>query len=288
MKLAGPILSFVRSLAVAIAVFAGVWLVIFIGLSLFLSSVLSPGLIALGAAIGAFSVAEEWFEPFSYNSTSKNQTTRSSPAQSTRSAYAPSKGQDSVPRVNFRAEEVLRAATPDQWVKLAYWPNDAGTHAPRLHRGRPGRNAGKSETSCVYVSPLLGRTVVCESQHERTFFQKFESSGLASSFVEQPIGIRYLYEGRQRVYWPDAVVLLRDGRELLIEVKPRALFGKPKDMAKWRAAALWCRRNSVGFAVVDPVRGHVLGDIFARRVQLGVGGLRANVPVNAEGSGGSG
>jgi hypothetical protein len=95
-------------------------------------------------------------------------------------------------------------------------------------------------------------------------------------------------EGRERVYWPDAVVLLRDGRELLVEVKPRALFGKPKDMAKWRAAALWCRRNSVGFAVVVPVRGHVLGDIFARRVQLGVGGLRANLSVNAAGSGGSG
>lgn len=275
MKLADAIFSFIRSLAGTIAIFVGVWLLMFIGITLFLGSVLSPGLIALGAAFGAFSVAEEWFEPFSYDRASKSHSTERPQAQLSAATPASPKLQDAAPRTAFRAEEVLRAATPGKWVDLAYWPTDAGTNAPYLYRRSPGRNAGQSETSCLYVSPLLGRTVICESQHERTFFQKFEGSGVASSFLEQPVGISYLFEGRRRRYWPDAVVLLRDGRELLVEVKPRALFGKPKDMAKWRAAALWCHRNSVGFAVVDPVRGHILGDTFAQRLGLGAGGSAA-------------
>ena len=274
-KLASATLRFIRSLAVAIAVFVGAWLLIFIGLSLFLGSVLSPGLIALGSAIGAFNFAEDWFEPFPHDQASESRTNHDVKTQSSRTASKPVKVQENGPQIGFRA------TTPDRWVKLAYWPTEAGAHAPHLHRKSPGRNAGQSETSCLYISPLLGRTVLCESQHERTFFQKIESSGLVSAFVEQPVGISYLFEGRRRRYWPDAVVLLRDGRELLVEVKPRALFGKPKDMAKWRAAALWCHRNSVGFAVVDPVRGHILGHTFAQRLGLGAGGSDATQSLTA-------
>ena len=275
MKLTSAVFSFIRSLAVAVAVFAGAWLLMAIGISLFLGSVLSPGLVAIAAALGAFSVAAEWFEPFSYDRTSASRSTEGLQAQSPTTNPASPRPKDNIPRIRFRAEEVLRASTPDRWVDLAYWPSDAGATAPHLHRRSPGRNAGQGETSCLYISPLLGRTVLCESQHERTFFHKVESSGLASSFLEQPLRISYRFEGRYRHYWPDAVVLLKDGRELLVEVKPRALFGKPKDMAKWRAATLWCHRNSIGFAVVDPVRGHILGDNFARRVMTGNSAIEA-------------
>ena len=87
----------------------------------------------------------------------------------------------------------MRASTPSGWVKLAHWPKEAGTQTPCLYRRSPGRNGGHSQTSCRYSSQLIGRTVVCESQHERVFFQKTEVSDLASSFTEQPIGIPYTF-----------------------------------------------------------------------------------------------
>ena len=147
------------------------------------------------------------------------------------------------------------------WIQSAAWPKEP-TKVSALSIRTSSRSPLSSPTSCTYKSALLGRRVQCESQHERIFFQRLEGSGLAKAFVEQPVRIPYTWQTRQTAYYPDAAVLLRDGRQLLVEVKPANRFASAKDQAKWKAALAWGRRNGFGFVVVDPRRGYLLGEKF--------------------------
>ena len=246
----------------AVAKFFGYFMISLIALALFLGEALANrGGIGLLVVLGG---AWWLFEGMS------TETPPNTATSSRRRQYSPSSRQPRAQIALYRrsgqldGEEV--GGTPATWIQRAAWPKEPA-RVRALTISTPSRNASLNQTSCAYKSALLGRRIECESQLERLFFQRLEGSGLATSFVEQPVRIPYIWQTRQTAYYPDAAVLLRDGRQLLVEVKPVNRFTSARDQAKWKAALAWSRRNGFGFVVVDPRRGYLLGEKFFSKQQ---------------------
>lgn len=74
--------------------------------------------------------------------------------------------------------------------------------------------------SFAFSSEKLGRKVACESGMELRVFSWLEHSPEVLWYQEQPIAVPYALGGRDRRYYPDAAVWDRDGRMIVVEVKP--------------------------------------------------------------------
>lgn len=95
----------------------------------------------------------------------------------------------------------------------------------RRRRGRKGqRNKFADFAICS-----TGQIVECESLEEGQTLLMVDFQGDARKIVPQPFELRYVAD-RARVHTPDFFVELRDGRRLVIDVKPRARA----DEAFWR------------------------------------------------------
>lgn len=79
-----------------------------------------------------------------------------------------------------------------------------------------------------FPSRKTGRMVHYEGLLELDALYLFEASPLVTSYTEQPVRIHYPDGARLRRYTPDFWVLLADGQEILIEVKPAAQAAKPE------------------------------------------------------------
>src|SRR5699024_6974835 len=128
-----------------------------------------------------------------------------------------------------RAEEKARAREESsrrradkivsRWIETAEWPASApqAVESEKFHALRlmePGEAAGS------FHSNKLGREVHYESGLERDALAALEASSEIDWYQEQPLSIIYVWKGRERRYYPDIIAALRDGRHLLIEVKP--------------------------------------------------------------------
>jgi hypothetical protein len=95
-----------------------------------------------------------------------------------------------------------------------------------------------------------------ESLLERDFVKmcNFDSSILEIYF--QPYGIRYHYKGIRRRYFPDYLLLTKDGRYLLVEVKLKKYTDTDLNKAKFIVGQEFCRERNWTYHVVteDQVR----------------------------------
>jgi hypothetical protein len=74
-----------------------------------------------------------------------------------------------------------------------------------------------------------------------------ECKKLVKSFKKQPFGIPYKFKGKSRTYYPDYYVLLKDGRELIFELKGQ--YTK-RDKAKFKYAPPWCKDNEYEWVAI--------------------------------------
>jgi len=92
-----------------------------------------------------------------------------------------------------------------------------------------------------FPSTKLNRMVYCESPLERDAVYHFEYHPEVESYQEQP-SLEYYYDaaGVQHRYYPDFRIDFKDGRVLLVEVKPMKYLAKKKvrDQLKFVAARL--------------------------------------------------
>lgn len=95
-------------------------------------------------------------------------------------------------------------------------------------RRRRGRKGQRNKFAGIAVCST-GQTVECESLEEGQTLLMVDFQGDARKIVAQPLRLRYLAD-RARVHTPDFLVELRDGRRLVIDVKPR----EKADEAFWR------------------------------------------------------
>ena len=62
--------------------------------------------------------------------------------------------------------------------------------------------------------------------------------------------IDYIYEGYKHKYIPDILIEYNCGKKKLCEIKPNSQKKLPKNLAKWSAAADYCKKRNWEFIVL--------------------------------------
>lgn len=145
-----------------------------------------------------------------------------------------------------------------RWAALAAevdWFGDPRPAPPQaeLETFREEENLARGRFG-TWHCPKLDRAVSYESETERQVIQLLSFASQVTYYQEQPLAISYLHEGRQRTYYPDLLAATADGSCILIEVKPVYEMAMAINIAKYRAAADFCRRRGWGLLATDGYR----------------------------------
>jgi Sigma-70, region 4 len=98
-------------------------------------------------------------------------------------------------------------------------------------------------------SAKLGREVQCESLLEHRFFTLLDLLATVDRYQEQPCRIEYRLDGWSRPYHPDVLIVLRDGRTILAELKPAHQVALFPNLVKWAALARACDEWGFGLFI---------------------------------------
>ena len=93
---------------------------------------------------------------------------------------------------------------------------------------------------------------------------------MVKHYIPQPFGIEYIYEGIQKTYTPDILILYKDGKKVIVEVKPKLLLEKSKNKAKLQALKDFCMNRDFDFEIWDE-------DILSSKVKLLLSQEQANL-----------
>lgn len=79
-------------------------------------------------------------------------------------------------------------------------------------------------------------------------------------YVEQCLGIRYMVESREYLYYPDVMVFLKDGRGFVVEIKLLSDMVVLSVQRKFAALTGVCRKLGYGAILTDGCRdfGYIL------------------------------
>lgn len=94
---------------------------------------------------------------------------------------------------------------------------------------RPTR--GRHYRSKIGSSKSL-RIIHAESLLERDYVRLCNFDPTVAKIYYQPIGIQYHYDSRKRRYFPDYMIITRDNRHFLVEVKLKEFVGSNLNRAK--------------------------------------------------------
>ncbi|WP_448542550.1 sigma factor-like helix-turn-helix DNA-binding protein [Roseiflexus sp.] len=119
-----------------------------------------------------------------------------------------------------------------------------------LDRKRSVSKSGKGNAG-EFHSNKMNRLVEYESELEHNFFQLLEQVDEVDFYQEQPFIIPYNYEGRQCLYYPDVLVVLRNGKALVVEIKPIFGMALSANLVKWSALKKFCIDKGLGLLVTD-------------------------------------
>lgn len=159
-----------------------------------------------------------------------------------------------------REAAVLEARTErsDRLAKFiktsVYWPPQTRTYAEPVVTGRKRLVEGSSPESLTFWSEKMGRHVVYESQLELRFYLRLEGSREVSWYQEQPFEIPFRVGPAARHYYPDVAFGLRDGRVVVVEIKPRYQWALNENWIKWSALRQFCADRGFGFVIADGSR----------------------------------
>ena len=158
----------------------------------------------------------------------------------------------------------------------ADWP-EAGAVAQQVESWLPNRQVSDTEVSGSMFSDKLGRPVAFESGLEQEFLVLLERSDAVVRYCEQVGPIPYNFQGTIWQYFPDALLELRDGRILLVEIKPLAHMALARNLAKVAAARSYTHARGWGFVMTSGRRSlrrlesHLVdGDLACMYVTLSI------------------
>jgi hypothetical protein len=134
-----------------------------------------------------------------------------------------------------------------------------------------------------FTSERMRRLVACESGAELKVFSWLERSREVRWYQEQPAAVPYTLEGCHGYYYPDAAVLDRDGRVVIVEVKPAFMMYRIETLAKAVAALDHFGPRGIGYLLVDPA-GRTIADLaradYDREIVSTIEPLFAHGPVS--------
>lgn len=105
---------------------------------------------------------------------------------------------------------------------------------------------GNYNVEGVFYSRKNKKTFVFRSSYEWAFLYLIENDDRVINYHSEPLQIPYKYRGKNRVYWPDILVLYEDGSLHLHEIKPIRFVKHPQVLAKANAAVKFLKQNIPG------------------------------------------
>ncbi len=102
-----------------------------------------------------------------------------------------------------------------------------------------------------FYSGKLNRYVQYESQLEHNFLQKLEFLEQVVFYQEQPFEIAYEFKNREYLYYPDILLVLQDGKGIVVEIKPVFKMALQVNLKKWTALKHFCANNGLGLLITD-------------------------------------
>jgi hypothetical protein len=139
----------------------------------------------------------------------------------------------------------------NKWIEMCEWPTQLRTaySTSRLASQRaPGSGLGHSGE---FYSHKLQRNVLYESSLELDTLNVLENDASVVYYLEQPTRIPYRFDARQRTYFPDIFVALRDGRAMFVEVKPLWQMALRINQTKANAGRSFAHQHGYGWLVTD-------------------------------------
>lgn len=113
----------------------------------------------------------------------------------------------------------------------------------------------------------LNEPIIYRSGLELQFIQYCEQAPRVIRWASEPISIRYYsrLDKKEQNYYPDFVVRTREGKTLIVEIKPGTQTEKPsvidtrwaktswiRNCDKWNAAYLYCaQRKNMEFVIIS-------------------------------------
>lgn len=111
-------------------------------------------------------------------------------------------------------------------------------------------NRGAKKNICKFFSVKMNKRLWSESLAEEDYKYLLDFDSQVDGFEEQPFCIQYVLDGKTRYYTPDLLVVRKDGRRLVVEIKPASKIFTPKNNLLFRIAAAVCAAEGYEFVVV--------------------------------------
>lgn len=102
-----------------------------------------------------------------------------------------------------------------------------------------------------FYSQKLNRLVQYESNLEFSFLLTLETLDDVVFYQEQPLKIAYKFEGDTFSYYPDLLLVLKNGQGMVVEIKPVFKMGLKRNLNKWSALKAYCDYQGLGLLVTD-------------------------------------
>lgn len=123
------------------------------------------------------------------------------------------------------------------------------TYVKKKKRKKRKRNIGKYDS-------IKGGLCTYRSLWEKSFFEYLDKSDNVECFYSEKIKIPYISNkksGKVRNYIPDVLVIYKDTKNSVIEIKPKCYLLKAINLKKFAAAKLWCDNNDCNFVILTEV-----------------------------------
>jgi len=142
-----------------------------------------------------------------------------------------------------------------RFLRHFIWPQNISLDCMNIIAQYPTRvrevdpdNVGNSGS---YFSKKLKSHVSYESGLEREFLWACEEFNEVVYYKEQPLILEYEYLGHKRKYFPDFLVVFKDGRGALCEIKGTLNMVLYESMCKYEALKKYCEKNGLGYCMTD-------------------------------------
>jgi len=88
------------------------------------------------------------------------------------------------------------------------------------------------------------------SSYELRALRQFESDDQVISYSRCPYILKYTYKNKKKRYFPDLLIVYKNGQKEIVEVKPHYLLEDEINILKFAAAEQFAKENNMKFKIL--------------------------------------